>query len=179
MIDTIKVAVCVFLLAVFQVAATPQITPSTTGPDLVVILVISLALLRGPVWAASAGFAGGVMLDSLDAQSLGLTSLLYVLVAIWASERAPKVEVAGVERPAMPTLGRHLAIVIVGAVFVQLGLALVQSLIGDGYGLSIAFWRVVLPCSIETAAFALPLVPLMRWLFPTTTRIDVSSAATA
>src|SRR4029077_14621846 len=95
-IDTIKVAVCVFLLAVFQVAATPQITPSTTGPDLVVILVISLALLRGPVWAACAGFAGGVMIDSLSAQSLGLTSLLYVLVAIWASEWAPEVEVAGV-----------------------------------------------------------------------------------
>ena len=54
-----------------------------------------------------------------------------------------------------------------------------QSLIGDGYGLRIAFSRVVLPCSIETAAFALPLVPLLRWLFPTTTRIDVSTAATA
>jgi len=62
---------------------------------------------------------------------------------------------------------------------VQLGLALAQSLIGDGYGLRLAFWRVVLPCSIETAAFALPLVPLLRWLFPTRLRIDASSPATA
>ena len=65
-----------------QVAATPQLTPSTTGPDLVVILVVSLALLRGVEWAAAAGFVGGLMLDSLDAQSLGLSSLLYVLVAM-------------------------------------------------------------------------------------------------
>jgi rod shape-determining protein MreD len=77
-LDAVKIALCVFVLAVLEVAATPQITPFGGGPDLIVILVVALALWRGIEAAAIAGFAGGLLLDAVTFEHLGMASLVYV-----------------------------------------------------------------------------------------------------
>ena len=85
--DTLKILVAVFLLVVLQVSAMPQLMPTEATPDLVAVLVVMLAIRRGMEAAALAGFMGGVLLDALSYQHLGLTSLLYVLVGVLIAAR--------------------------------------------------------------------------------------------
>ena len=82
-LDAVKIALCVFVLAILEVAATPQLTPFGGGPDLIIILVVALALWRGLEAAAIAGFAGGLLLDAITFEHLGMQSLVYVGCA-WA-----------------------------------------------------------------------------------------------
>ena len=72
-LDGVKIGLCVFVLAILEVAATPQLTPFGGGPDLIIILVVALALgiplghrligivgranVRGVLVAASVAFA--------------------------------------------------------------------------------------------------------------------------
>ena len=93
--DTVKILVAVFLLVVLQVSAMPQLMPTEAVPDLVAVLVVMLAIRRGMEAAALAGFMGGVLLDALSYQHLGLTSLLYVLVGVLIAARLQPAEAIG------------------------------------------------------------------------------------
>ena len=64
-LDSVKIALAIFVLAVLQLSAMPQLTPTTAGPDLLVVLVIAVAMLRGPEAAALTGFAAGLLLDAM------------------------------------------------------------------------------------------------------------------
>ena len=47
------------VLAVLQLSAMPQLTPSAATPDLLLILVVAVAMLRGLEAAVITGFAAG------------------------------------------------------------------------------------------------------------------------
>jgi len=49
--------VAVFVLAVLQLSAMPQLIPGSVTPDLLVILVVTIALTRGAGTAASQALA--------------------------------------------------------------------------------------------------------------------------
>ena len=98
-LDGVKIALCVFVLAILEVAATPQLTPFGGGPDLIIILVVALALWRGMEAAAIAGFAGGLLLDAMTFEHLGMESLVYVgcacVIATYAHRREAALRSAG------------------------------------------------------------------------------------
>jgi rod shape-determining protein MreD len=179
-VDTLKIAICTFVLAVLQLAAMPQLTPSTASPDLLVVLVVVVAMLRGPEAAALTGFAAGLLLDAMLVGRLGLTSLLYIAAGLWVANRlrpADQVVSPPVSQPLSSAV--QFAYVVAGATIVQVGLALAHSLLGDSLPLSVAFWNVIVPTVVETAAVALVLLPLLRRLLRHPTRIDVSSISPA
>jgi rod shape-determining protein MreD len=72
------------------VAALVQVTVIGGGSllgaelDLLLITVVAIALLRGSVAGAVAGFAGGVLVDVMTLSTLGVTSLLLTLAGYWA-----------------------------------------------------------------------------------------------
>jgi cell shape-determining protein MreD len=181
LLDAVKIVVAVFLLVVLQVSAMPQLMPTDASPDLVAVLVVMLAMRRGVEAAALAGFLGGILLDALSYQHLGLTSLLYVVVGVAIASRLQSGEAIG-PLPSLPPVlshARQFAWVILGTIAVQVGLAVMLGLVGEGLGIRFEITQVIIPTVLETALVALALVPLLRWVFPIRIRMDVAAAAPA
>ena len=163
-----------FVLAVVQLSAMPQLIPGSVTPDLLVILVVTIALTRGAEAAALTGFAAGVLLDAMLVGRLGLTSLLYMAAGLWVAYRVEPSEqrgrVAALADAAAPAV--QLLYVVVATAIVQVGLAAAHVLLGDGYPVSFELVNVIIPTIVETAVLALVLLPLLRRLFPYRTRAD-------
>lgn len=176
--DTVKAGILVFVLAVLQVSATPQLTPSGGGPDLVVILVVALALWRGVEAAALAGFAGGLLLDAVLFQHLGTQSLVYVGCAWAVATYAHRGEAGpGMIAPPAP---RALPWLLAGAALAQAGDVAVQVMLGRGAPTAVIVWHQIAPSLLQTALIALLLLPLLRRLFRPASRLtDVRRIAPA
>lgn len=177
-LDAVKIALCVFVLAVLEVAATPQLTPFGGGPDLIVILVVALALWRGVEAAAVAGFAGGLLLDAITFEHLGMASLVYVGCA-WAIATYSRRGEAGAGMLAPPP-PRPLLWLVAGATAAQLGSLVLHILLGDHPSASVLFWHQIAPAILQTTLLGLVLLPLLRRLFrPPSAMSRVPRIATA
>ncbi len=58
-LDWVKAAAIVFFAAILQVAVFSDVTILNGTPDLLLVTIICIALLRGPVVGAVAGFWAG------------------------------------------------------------------------------------------------------------------------
>lgn len=70
-------------------------------PDLILVVVISLALLEGPVVGAASGFAGGLLRDLLLAAPKGVGGLAYLIVGYAVGSIRPYVPSTSVLVPAV------------------------------------------------------------------------------
>ena len=77
--DAVKAGVLLLFAALVQVSIASTIEVAEGHPNLVLVLVVALALLRGPIFGACAGFWAGLVLDVASLGTLGLTSLLLTL----------------------------------------------------------------------------------------------------
>ena len=124
----------VFVLAVLQLSAMPQLIPGSVTPDLLVILVVTIALTRGAEAAALTGFAAGVLLDAMLVGRLGLTSLLYMAAGLWVAYRVePSDSVVVSPLSPMPRPAVQLLYVVVATVDPVAG-KVATSYIGGGSG---------------------------------------------
>jgi rod shape-determining protein MreD len=80
--DALKAAVVLFVAALVQLAVLTDYSPFRTS-SIVVVTLLSLALLRGSVFGAIAGFATGLLLDTATLGTLGITSLLLTIAGFW------------------------------------------------------------------------------------------------
>jgi rod shape-determining protein MreD len=162
-LDGVKIALCVFVLAILEVAATPQLTPFGGGPDLIIILVVALALWRGMEAAAVAGFAGGLLLDAITFEHLGMASLVYIGCA-WAIATYAHRREAG---PGMlePPPPRALPWLVAGATAAQFGGLAMHVLLSDHPAASVLFWHQIAPAILQTTLLGLLLLPLLRRIF--------------
>ena len=72
----------VVLAVVLQSAVVPRLPLPGGGPDLVLVLVLAVGLLRGPAEGMVTGFAAGLLVDALAVQALG-TAALVLCVTGW------------------------------------------------------------------------------------------------
>lgn len=105
----------------FQVGVLARLNLPGATPDLVLVLVTALAMLRGPLVGAIAGFSAGLLLDlvSPSTGTLGLTALLLIVVGVFAGR-------SGGDDHAIV---RPLAVVSVAATFMVFGYALLSGLL--------------------------------------------------
>ena len=82
-IDAAKVGAVVFSAAVLQASVFSDVTILHGTPDLLVVTLLCIALLRGSVTGAIAGFAGGLLIDTANLGTLGVSSLLLTLAGYW------------------------------------------------------------------------------------------------
>jgi rod shape-determining protein MreD len=170
--DAVKIGAAIFVLAVLQLSAMPQLTPGPAGPDLLLILVVMIALLRGPEAAAITGFAAGLLLDAMVVGRLGLSSLLYIAAGVWVGLRAEPGDQVVPTMPSPPRPSAEFAYVVAATVLVQVATAAAHVLLGDSYPVRYELTTVVIPTIIDTALAALVLVPLLRRLLPYRFRFD-------
>jgi len=84
MSSAIRASLLVFLAAIVQVSILAPISILGGAPDALLVVIICLALLRGSVAGAVAGFAGGLLVDVATLGTLGVTALLLTVVGYWA-----------------------------------------------------------------------------------------------
>ena len=82
-LDSLKAAGLVFLAAILQASVFSSVTILNGTPDLLLVTIICVALLRGSIVGAAAGFWGGLLLDVANLATLGVTSLLLLIAGYW------------------------------------------------------------------------------------------------
>jgi rod shape-determining protein MreD len=82
-IDAVKAAALLYVAVLVQVSILGAYTPLGGSPDLLLVLLLSLALLRGSIFGAIAGFGTGLLIDVATLGTLGFTSLLLTVAGFW------------------------------------------------------------------------------------------------
>ena len=81
--DNISVGVFVFVAALFQVTLVASIDIAGGAADVLLLSLVAIALVRGAVTGAVAGFFGGLLIDVMTLDTLGFAALLYALAGYW------------------------------------------------------------------------------------------------
>jgi rod shape-determining protein MreD len=122
-LDVLKAAIVFFVAVVVQVAIVSAFEPGGGTADLVLVSLTAVALLRGSVFGAVAGFYAGFLLDTANLGTLGLSSLLLTLIGYWIGRYG---ETTGRDRAHAPLL----AIAIVTVLY-ALGSLAMNYLLGE------------------------------------------------
>ena len=156
MTDAAAIAVLVFVAALLQATIVPGLDILGGTPDLLLLTLIGIALLRGAMTGAVAGFCGGLLLDILTLDTLGVTSLVLALAGYWTGRYA---ETTGRERAHAPLLA--VLVVTVLATFLGYGL---HFLIGEEVSARRVVVETLLPTVGLNLLFAVPVFSLCRRL---------------
>jgi rod shape-determining protein MreD len=84
----VRATALVFAAAMLQTVIVSSLVIGGGAPDLLLVVVVCLGLLRGSVPGAVFGFAGGLVVDLLTLDTLGIASLVLTLVGFWAGRYA-------------------------------------------------------------------------------------------
>lgn len=120
------------LAALMQVSIVERIDLAGASPDLVVLVVLSIALLRGSMAGAIAGFAGGILVEAAAGDQLGPHAIVLTVIG-YACGRIGEQLVTD-EHPVPP-----LVAALVASLAVAWGVPVVQFIVGIGSG-SNHFW---------------------------------------
>jgi rod shape-determining protein MreD len=160
--DGLKAGLLLLFAALVQVSITSNIHVASGHPDILLVLVIAIGLLRGPTFGAAAGFWGGLVLDIASFQTLGLTSLLLTLAGYFAG-RLGEVTKKSSAHPS-------LIAVTVGTIGVALGSAVLHFMLGSTMPAGEFFVEMLIPTLALNLLLAYPLYGLCRRLFPVSAR---------
>jgi rod shape-determining protein MreD len=146
-------------LLVFVAAILQAVIFSSTGvlggtPDLLLVTIVSVALLRGSVAGAAAGFFGGLLLDVATLGTLGVTALILTVAGYWAGRYG---ETTGRDRGHAPLL----AIVVI-TLLVGVGSYAVYFLLGESVSAREALVTALLPGLALNLVIGAPLYALCR-----------------
>jgi rod shape-determining protein MreD len=112
LVDAFKAAVLLFLAVVVQATIMGSISILGGTPDLVLVLLLVIALLRGAIFGAVGGFWAGFLLDTAYLGTLGVTSLLLTLAGYWIGRYG---ETTGRDRAHAPFLSVAVVTVLLAA----------------------------------------------------------------
>lgn len=121
--DGVKIAVLLFVAAVAQVSVFSEIDVFGAAPDLLLVTLVAVSLLRGSVAGAVGGFFAGLVIDIATLGTLGLTSLVLTLAGFWIGRYG---ETTGRDRAHAP----YLSIAVVTVLY-EVGLLVVHFVLGE------------------------------------------------
>ena len=81
--DVFKTAIAFFVAVVVQATIVSSVSVVGGKADLVLVTLAAVALLRGSIFGAVAGFYAGFLLDAANLDTLGVSSLLLCLAGYW------------------------------------------------------------------------------------------------
>jgi rod shape-determining protein MreD len=152
-IVALRVAPLVLVAAVVQVSIVSGIRVLEAEPDLLLLTVIAIGLLRGSIVGAGAGFVAGLLVDVMTLGTLGVTSILLTVAGYLAGRYG---ETTGRGRAYAPALTAF-----VGTLLVALGGALLNFMLGVPVA-SGEVLRSVLPSALLAALLVLPVHRVCR-----------------
>ncbi len=84
MIDALKIGLLMFAAAVLQSSVFSSASVLGGTPDVLLVTLVVVALMRGATTGAVAGFFAGLVIDVALLDTLGTTSLLLTLAGYWS-----------------------------------------------------------------------------------------------
>lgn len=152
--ESAVVAAIVFVAALLQVTLFASLDIAGGVADVLLLSLLSIALLRGAVVGALAGFAGGLLVDILTLDTLGVSALLYSLAGYWAGRYG---ETTGRDRAHAPLLAVLVATIAIA--YAGYGL---HFLLGEELSARRALFETLLPALVLNLAVAKPVFALCR-----------------
>ena len=137
MSDHVAVAVFVFVAALLQVTLFASLDVAGGTADVLLLSLLAIALLRGAVAGAVAGFFGGLLIDVMTLDTLGVSALLYALAGYWTGRYG---ETTGRDRAHAPFLA--VIVITIAIAFAGLGL---HALLGEEVSARRALFDALLP----------------------------------
>ncbi len=156
-LDVLKAAVVFFVAVVAQVAIVSAFEPGDGTADLVLVTLTAVALLRGSIFGAVAGFYAGFLLDAANLGTLGLSSLLLTLIGYWIGRYG---ETTGRDRAHAPLL----AIAVVTVLY-ALGSLAMNYLLGEPVSARAGLVDAVPVQILLNLLLTIPVYALCRRLF--------------
>jgi rod shape-determining protein MreD len=149
----LRTSIVVFIAAMVQAVIVPSAVFGGT-PDLLLLSVVAVGLLRGSVPGAIFGFSGGLVIDVLTLSTLGITSLVLTLAGFWAGRYT---ETTGRGRRIAP-LAAAGVITLLAGVFSFL----LHYLLGEEVVARYALVTVLVPTVVWSLVLAFPVYLLVR-----------------
>jgi len=165
-VDGVKAAALLFLAAIMQVSVFAQVHVLGGVPDVLLVMLVAVALLRGAIVGACGGFFAGLLVDTASLGRLGLTSLMLTIAGYWIGRYG---ETTGRDRAHAPFLS-----VAVVTILYSFGLLLVHFVLGERAPAG-AMLRGLLPAIVLNLVFTAPVYALVRRLLRPLDRSDLST----
>lgn len=144
------VALLVGIAVVLQVTVMPRLDlgPLEATPNLVIVVVVAVAMLRGVVVGAVAGFAGGILVELMTpGDTLGVLALAYVVIGAWCGRFAAGSDLSRV---------LYLIIAAVAAALVPLWMGTIELLRSQGPPLGYLLVEFAVPQLVFATLVAWP-----------------------
>ena len=164
--DGLKAAALLFVAAIMQVSIFTQVHVFGGVPDVLLVTLVAIALLRGSVVGAASGFVAGLLVDTATLGRLGLTSLVLTIAGYWIGRYG---ETTGRDRAHAPFLS-----VAVVTVLYSLGLLLVHFVLGERAPAG-ALFRGLGPAILLNLVLTAPVYALVRLLLRPLERSDLAT----
>jgi rod shape-determining protein MreD len=155
MLDVAKGGALVFVAAVLQVSVFNSVTILGGTPDLLLVTLCAVALLRGSVFGAACGFFAGLVVDTATLETMGVTALLLTLAGYWIGRYG---ETTG--------RGRHAPVLSVGVVTIlySIGALLIRFLLGESDSPRAVLLDALPPTLLFNLLLAIPVYLVCRWI---------------
>jgi rod shape-determining protein MreD len=154
--DAVKAGAILFVAALIQVTILNRLDILGGSPDLVLLTLVGVSLLRGSIFGAAGGFGAGLVVDTADLGTLGLTSLVLTVAGYWIGRYG---ETTGRDRVHAPFVS--VAVVTVLASFGEL---LLHFMIGDHVSARLVLLDALFPSILLNLALTAPVYALCRRL---------------
>lgn len=152
---SLRVFTLIILGVIIQTTVAPYLTVLGAKPDSTLVVVVCVALIRGPVWGAVVGFSTGLLLDVSLVQTMGISSFLYTLAGYGSGRYAEGVDIESWIPP--------MITVFISTLVVQFVNAVIMFLLGIEASASFVLIRIVLPTAVLGALLAAPVFIMTRW----------------
>jgi rod shape-determining protein MreD len=150
----VRLVVLALVTVVIQEAAVSQISIFGISADLTVLVVMAVGLLAGSLPGAVMGFATGLLVDMVLVQTLGVTSLLYIVIGFWAGRLR---ELRDPSHGLVP-----MAMGAAATAFAGLGMAVIQFLLGVDSPVSWLLLQQIFITVLINALISLPVYAAVR-----------------
>ncbi len=150
----LRLAILAFATVVLQQAAVAQVSIFGVSADITPLVVMSVGLLAGSLAGAIMGFFTGLLVDLILVQTLGVTSLLYIVIGYWCGRLR---ELRDPSHGLVPLAMGAAATAVAG-----IGLAIIQFLLGVDAPVSFLLAQQIFMTILVNTLIALPVYALVR-----------------
>jgi rod shape-determining protein MreD len=152
----LRIAAVAILAVILQETAVSQISIFGVTADITPLVVVSVGLLCGSMIGAIVGFGMGLLVDMTLVQTLGITSLLFIVIGYWSGRLR---ELRDPSHGLVP-----LALGAAGTATTGLGMALIQFLLGVDAPVSLLLLQQIFLTVLVNTLISLPVYELVRRL---------------